>query len=59
MYSVNILMFKFSKLSNKKFSKAHCMIAMDEEKGTELNELQRLKPTHELLYFALLPSQMH
>ena len=27
---------------------------MDEERGTELNKLQRLKPTHELLHFALL-----
>ena len=56
-YSMNILMFKLKKNSIQHFLKqraCHCVIGMNEERGTELNELQRLKPTHELLHFALL-----
>ena len=39
-------MFIFSKIQIKNVLKphaCHCVIAMDEERGTELNELQRLK----------------
>ena len=54
MYSVNILMLKIS-YSNFLKPSVSGMITMDGERGTEL---QRLKPTHELLHFAFLPSQM-
>ena len=51
MYSVNILMFNFQNFLKPRA--CHCVIAMDEERGTELNKLQRLKQTHVLLHFAL------